>query len=289
MNDNSNDMVIVKSKEDINKLTNGNRIKGEAPIFKNSEIRFSGNNNLFYCEPHVILQGVTLDFRGHNSVIYLSSNIYEYKLNVSIYNDSIVFMGKDNYINPKMSVILSEQKHCFIGNNGMFSGGICIRNADPHLIYDCKTKIRKNPSRSVFVGDHVWIGQECLILKGTQIDSGSIIGGKSVIAGKHIPHNTSWGENPARQISQDIFWDKAVVHTWEQEMTDLSNLYDDFAMMYRKDMDINEWIYEYKENEEVLFDDIEKEIDKVDDSLRKCEYLINLTNSKTKNRFVHSI
>lgn len=43
-------------------------------------------------------------------------------------------MGKDNFIKKRMTVILSEQRHVFIGDQGMFSVGIWIRNADPHLI-----------------------------------------------------------------------------------------------------------------------------------------------------------
>lgn len=79
---------------------------------------------------------------------------------------------------------MSEHKHCFIGDNCMFSFDILIRNSDHHLIYDCENNKRINPTKSVFIGDHVWIGQLVNILKGTRIDSGSIVGASSVVAGK---------------------------------------------------------------------------------------------------------
>lgn len=181
-------------------LSDGNKILGEIPNLKNSEVNFKGKNNILYCEPGVTLNGSVLNFNADNSVIYLGSNRNEYKLNVGVFNDMVFHMGIHNFINQKMTVMLSEQRHCFIGDYGIFSWGICIRNSDPHLIYECNSRTRINPTKSVFIGDHVWIGQECLILKGTRIDSGSIIGGRAVVSGKNISHNTIWAGNPAKQI-----------------------------------------------------------------------------------------
>lgn len=165
-------------------LPNENRMMGARPVLKNASIHFAGSGNTFYCEENVTLEGCTLRFLGNNAVIYLGSNKHPYKLAADINNDVVLHMGRNNYMNQLMRIILSEQRHCFIGNSGVFSTNIYIRNSDPHLIYDCKKRFRINPTKSVYIGDHVWIGQGALILKGTQIDSGSIIGAMSVVAGK---------------------------------------------------------------------------------------------------------
>ena len=68
-----------------------------------------------------------------------------------------------------MNVILSEQKHLFIGNDCLLSFGIWVRNADPHLIYDVESHKRVNPTKSIYIGDHVWIGQSAMILKGRKV------------------------------------------------------------------------------------------------------------------------
>lgn len=80
-----------------------------------------------------------------------------------------------------------------------------MRNSDAHLIYSCSSGRRINPTQSIYVGEHVWMGQDVRLLKGTQIDSGSIIGAASVVAGKKIMHNSSWSANPSRQIGEGVF------------------------------------------------------------------------------------
>ena len=48
-------------------------------------------------------------------------------------------MGSDNYLNGTLNVIVSEERHVLIGSGGLYSFGIFIRTADPHLVYDSTT------------------------------------------------------------------------------------------------------------------------------------------------------
>lgn len=53
--------------------------------------------------------------------------------------------------------------------------------------------------KPVHIGDYVFIGAGCTILKGVTIGEGSIIGASSVVT-KNIPPNEIWAGNPARFI-----------------------------------------------------------------------------------------
>ncbi len=270
-------------------LSDGNQILGTFPEMIDSNITFKGKNNILYCEPGVILKGSELLFKSDNSVLYLSSSKFPYKLCLKLGYGLVFHMGKDNYINQTMSVFLSEQRHCFIGDNCIFAPGITIRNSDPHLIYDCASKKRINPTRSIYIGDHVWTGQDVMILKGTQIDSGSIVGGRSVVAGSHIPHNTAWAGSPASQIKEGIFWNTSCVDEWNEEMTEASQNYADYVKLFPEIFQLDDGTFTYNESEEIPFDRIDQELNALKTSQEKCEYLIRLSSTKSKNRFVHRL
>ena len=125
-------------------------------LIYSSNITFVGKSNVLYCEENVIIEDSTLGFHGDNSLIYLRRG--HHKLEIAIHNDSVCHCGQYNGYTKPLWISLAEQKHCFIGDSCLFSVDIMIRNSDAHLIYDCKTGKRINPTKSIYIGDHVWIG-----------------------------------------------------------------------------------------------------------------------------------
>lgn len=114
-------MQVVNDGKGMRKLENGNDFKGEYPVLENSSIVFNGENNIFVCEKGVRIVDSTIEFNGNNSIVYLSESKYDIKLNVSINHNSVFYIGKNNYINKNIHVIISEEKHVFIGSNGLYS------------------------------------------------------------------------------------------------------------------------------------------------------------------------
>ena len=263
----------IHTYEDIKKLNSGNQILGKFPTLSNSTITFQGENNILYCEDNVKLVNSEIIFNGSNSIVWLGSSNHQYKVSISINFNSVCHIGRNNYMNGILHIIVSEQKHVYIGNDCLFSFGIWIRNADPHLIYDIESKNRINPTKSIFIGDHVWLGQSVMILKGTNIGSGSIIGAMSVIGNKNVPSNVSYGGNPAKLIKQNVFWEGSCVHKWTEKET-LDN------QIFKGDS----YIYIYiQEKEQLQFDKIDSTFSEYDMDM-KMRYLLELEN-KGKNRF----
>lgn len=138
-----------------------------------------------------------------------------------------------------------------------------------------KTMKRINPTKSIFIGDHVWIGQSSMILKGTKIGSGSIIGAMSLVSGKEIPSNTSWGGVPARQLETDIFWVGSYVHTWKEKETLASEIYND-----------NIYIFNKNKSDDISFDEIDIQLSqKGIIPFDRLDYLLDFIKQKTKNSF----
>ena len=77
----------------IEEYDNNNKILNFAPKKHNTNIIFKGKNNVLICEENVNLTNCDIYFEGDDSIIYLSSNIHNYTLQVSIFNNSVLFIG----------------------------------------------------------------------------------------------------------------------------------------------------------------------------------------------------
>ncbi len=254
-----------------NKDNKGNKIIGN-PTMINTKVEFEGENNIFYCEENITIKNSHLKFRGSNSIIYLSKNSHIYMLNITVHHQCSFYMGKNNYINDSLNVVISEGKNVFIGNDGLFSFGIWIRTADPHLIYDVHTNQRINDSKSVFIGDHVWLGQSTLILKGTKIASGSIIAAGGVVSGKTVLSNAIFGGNPGRYLRKNIYWDETCSHYFTKKETNA-----------HKKLRNKQFIYKESAQEYIPFSTIDGDLLNVKTANEKLKIIMELEHNK--NRF----
>ena len=136
-----------------------NEFIGELPTLTNSQINFNGINNILVCEEGVNLWNSRIDFNMDNSILYLSSDIHNYSVNISLHNNNICFIGKNNFFNGMTVFVLSESKNIFLGDDCFISYNVVFRTSDGHPIYNAESKRRENFAKSIYVGDHVWLGQ----------------------------------------------------------------------------------------------------------------------------------
>lgn len=89
-----------------------------------------------------------------------------------------------------------------IGNNCMFGPGTVLCDNDSHRISKDPIERRKKAvSIPIILEDNVWIGMNCLILKGVTIGENSIVAAGSVVV-NNIPPNSLAGGNPARVLKE---------------------------------------------------------------------------------------
>ena len=89
-----------------------------------------------------------------------------------------------------------------IGRYVNCGGNVSIWDTDFHPIDYLDRRIHdfdKINSAPVEIGDDVFIGAHCIILKGVKIGNRSVIGAGSVVT-KNIPENQIWAGNPAKFI-----------------------------------------------------------------------------------------
>lgn len=263
------------------KVDNNENIIIGKPQLANSKIIFeeTAHNNIVYCEDGVNLKNSSIRLKGANSIVFLSTSKRTLFFNATLYNDSVLYFGKNTFINGiggnVMRIILSERKNLIIGADCLFSSGICFRTADAHPIYDVTTKKRINRSKSIYLGDHVWIGQDTYILKGSTLGSGSIIGACSVISGKTIHSNSVWAGNPIKMIRDNVMFTKNLVHNYDSELS-----------AKRDKIETNKYIYEYEQDVTLDFYRIDEELSRMKNALERLKFLRMLSSCDgTKNRF----
>lgn len=267
-------METIKSSEEIKKLEN-NRIEGN-PELKNSQITFKGNNNILYCEGNVKLINAKFSFEGSNSLVYLSSALNsQYSFNLIIYNESTFFIGREGKMSSPININIQENQNVIIGAETTISSGVNIRTADIYPIYDIKTKKRINFAKSVYIGDHVWLGHLSYISRGAKIGSGAIIENNSFVAhNAQIPSNSFAVGNPAIVEEQNVFYvTNFLAHHRAESSLDTIN--------YKSDV----FLYEFTKNETL-------DLDKIDQILKslnideRLEFIQKLfVRNKRKNRF----
>lgn len=103
------------------------------------------------------------------------------------------------------SIQLHEPGEIVIGRDCMISSQVYMSLSDIHPIFDLATGQRINPAASVYLGDHVWAGLRCMIMKGAKVASGGIIAAGSIVSGE-TPANTVVAGAPARVLREGVAW-----------------------------------------------------------------------------------
>ena len=98
--------------------------------------------------------------------------------------------------------IVARSKTILIGKNVMIAPNCTIVDSDFHALWPAEGRLR-NPGISndadVHTGNNVWLGMQCIVLKGVTVGDGTIIAAGSVVT-KDIPPNCLAAGVPARVI-----------------------------------------------------------------------------------------
>jgi len=119
---------------------------------------------------------------------------------VKVYIAGDLHISSDTYINPN-SLIFCRTK-ITIGSGCAISWNCEIVDDDMHEIISLKGF---NKAAPIIIGNRVWIGSNCKILKGVTIGDNSIIAAGSIVT-KNVPPNTLYGGVPAKLIKENIDW-----------------------------------------------------------------------------------
>ena len=208
--------VIIETKDDLTKLCGNNTIVGSFD-FVRSKVIFKGENNvlIFAGEDNPgLLEDSTIIFHGNNSIVFMGENHDRicHRIDLQICGDNYCYIGKDTIFagfTRQIRIMCAPKQNVFIGDNCLFADGTRIKTTDGHPLYELDNKsgkyIATNQPGSIYIGDHVWIGLESLIMKDTEIGSGASIGANSFCKSQKISSNSLYVGTKAKRVKENVF------------------------------------------------------------------------------------
>ena len=125
---------------------------------------------------------------------------------VDIFQDSSITCLKDSlltiesgFINTRSHILTAKEIH--IGKDCAIGCDVIIRDYDFHYLDTPNYEVMK----PINIGNHVWIGQRAMILKGVTIGDGSVIAAGAIVT-HDVPANCVAAGVPAIVIRNNIHW-----------------------------------------------------------------------------------
>ena len=185
---------------------------------KNVKIKFSGEASNNYVEIHepVNLINLAIMIKGNSNTFVLGKGSRIRKMKLSLSNQAKVIIG-DNFAVNDLTILTTYScgRKVEIGSDCLFSYGLVIRTSDAHVIYDLDSGNVLNSSQDVKIGNHVWIGANALILKGSYIPDNCVVGARALVNKKFDKTNCVIAGMPAQIKKENINWNYCQADNWD--------------------------------------------------------------------------
>jgi acetyltransferase-like isoleucine patch superfamily enzyme len=151
----------------------------------------------------------------------------------NIYPSKIISVGKHTYGSLEIHTWGEAEQRLEIGSYVSIAGGVKFILGGNHRMNTfstfpfkakfCGERVDSLSKGKIVIEDDVWIGTDALILSGTHIGKGAVIGARAVVSGK-IPAYAMVVGNPGRIIKYRF--DKKIINNLEQ--IDFNNISEKF-------------------------------------------------------------
>jgi acetyltransferase-like isoleucine patch superfamily enzyme len=174
-------------------------------VTREVDIQFNGRGNRIVVESDARLEKIVVEFRGRDAEITIAA--CNARCAILVGSDSRISIGRGLSTTGAVYMTAFERSSIHIGSDCMFAGNVQIRADDAHPIFDVETGKRCNIAMPIVIGDHVWLGEGCVILGQSEVGAGSIVGMRSVVKGK-MPNNCVVAGVPARIVRRNVAWER---------------------------------------------------------------------------------
>jgi len=182
------------------------RLELNDSLLDRCHLELSGPGHTLIIEPGARLRDVTLRLIGenHTCVIGAGARLRGGHFLLEDAGGRLEIGAETTMFAPM--VVVSEGGSIRVGRQCLVAYGLDLRNSDGHSVLDATTRDRVNPPADTTIADHVWLGNNCQVLKGVTIGTHSIAAARSVIT-KSVPPHTLVAGVPAKVIREGVDWD----------------------------------------------------------------------------------
>ena len=151
------------------------------------------------------VKGSTMDSRllieqGGKMIVFGGDYTISYGADIEVFKNATLEIGGGIGANIGLTIICGDK--ISIGRNTGCGRNVTIRdNNGGHAI---SIRGYKN-SIPVTIKEHVWLTESCTIMPGSVIETGAIIGARSVVSG-HIPGSCIVSGDPAKVVEKNVYW-----------------------------------------------------------------------------------
>lgn len=120
---------------------------------------------------------------------------------ISLIGNARIIIGNNVSLN---GTTITSRGFVSIGDNTQIGANTIIMDFDGHPVWPPEDRWeKKGPIAPVIIEKDVWIGMNCLILKGVTVGHGSVIAAGSIVT-KNVEPESIYGGNPAKRIKSII-------------------------------------------------------------------------------------
>jgi len=113
-------------------------------------------------------------------------------------------LGADFNMTAESTIVCAKEIR--FGNDCLLAWDILVMDTDEHPLYN-KENERINPDKAILVGDHVWVGCKCVLLKGAEVPSDTVVAAGTLLTSAVAGDHQVIGGNPPVALKSDVRWD----------------------------------------------------------------------------------
>lgn len=148
--------------------------------------------------------------RLRSRTIWQVSGEVEFKGRASIGHGSKVSVRGKLVVGDRFNITAESTLVCAheirFGDDCLVSWDVLVMDTDEHPVYD-KEHERINPDRPIVVGNHVWIGCKCVLLKGAELPDNSVLAAGTLLKSAFHGEEQIIGGNPPSILKRDVRWE----------------------------------------------------------------------------------